>query len=120
MAKSKGLPKSGGRKKGTPNKRTQELHKAFEDISFDVPGELVKIVLKLEPAKRADVLLALMPYLYPKRKEVSVKEDSEKHIIVRTSIGDGGMLNQEIIDCDKDAEVALQYLPDLYKENEQN
>lgn len=83
MAKPKGSPKTGGRQKGTPNKRTQILQEILDELELDVPREIVRILNAadpgsddfhplngLSPKERSDILLNLMQYLYPKRKAV--------------------------------------------------
>lgn len=67
MNESKKVPGS-GRQKGTPNRRTQRLAEVLEEGGINVPLRLLRILPKLPPEKQADVLLGLMPYLYPKRK----------------------------------------------------
>ena len=68
MSKPIGSAKSGGRIKGTLNKKTQHLADAFEELNFSVLERLVELVPKLSIEKQADILLSLMSYLYPKRK----------------------------------------------------
>ncbi len=63
-----GHSKTGGRQKGTPNKKTALLHQTFERLSCDVPALIIEALPDLTPDKRVDVLLALMQYLYPKRR----------------------------------------------------
>lgn len=70
MAKEIGSLKTGGREKGTPNRKTFLLHEFFESVKFDLPLEIIKLLPTLPPEKQADVLMGLMSYLYPKRKPV--------------------------------------------------
>lgn len=77
MPRPTGLPKTGGRKSGTPNKKTALLHEALEAQGLDVPGRLAKLLPQLEPEKQADVLLELMSYLYPKRKALQINSHQE-------------------------------------------
>lgn len=74
-----GQKKTGGRKPGTPNKRTQVLSETLAQLGLDVPRELVRCLrikragaLALTVKERADILLQLMNYLYPKRKAVEL------------------------------------------------
>lgn len=78
MPRPEGLPKTGGRKRGTPNKKTAVLQDALKFHKIDVVAELSELLPQLEPAKRADVLISLMAYLYPKRRsvELSAQDDS--------------------------------------------
>lgn len=68
MGKPLGSEKTGGREKGTPNKRTLTLHKHFEEINFNIPNTIVELLPKLDPKDQAIVLLKLMEFIYPKRK----------------------------------------------------
>jgi len=79
MARPTGLPKTGGRKLGTPNKRSLRLNEIFNSLEFYIPSELVKLLPDLEVKDRAQVLLKLLEYVYPKRRpiELSVSETLE-------------------------------------------
>ena len=87
MAKfEKGKPKTGGRKKGTPNKKTQILTEILEEKGFCVVTNKLRIYKKaLNNFKndRSDfrfkyleiadsVPKDLMQYVYPKRKSIEV------------------------------------------------
>jgi len=67
MSRSPGFPKTGGRKKGTPNKKTLVLLERLHQNNFDVVDELVQIIPSLDKDKKVAVLLSLLPYLYAKR-----------------------------------------------------
>lgn len=70
MPRQPGASKTGGRHKGTPNKKTEGLRSCLDALELDVPGRIVEILPQLDPAKQVDVLLDLMNYLYPKRKAI--------------------------------------------------
>lgn len=55
-----------GRKRGTPNKKTVVLSALFESKGIDIPLKLLELIPQLTPEKQADILLNLLPYLYPK------------------------------------------------------
>ena len=71
---AKGI-KTGGRKKGTPNKKTTEL--------IELLGDYNPIVRLIEIAKdentsldmQVKINLDLMPYIYPKRKSIDMNAD---------------------------------------------
>ena len=67
-----GLPKTGGRKKGTPNRATLVVQEKLEAIGCDPLTELGKIAMdKMTPLEiRERCLTNLLPYIYPKRKPV--------------------------------------------------
>lgn len=80
MAWPTGTPrgeKTGGRKKGVPNKRTLQLTEALENLNFDVIERLAVLMPELTYEKQVDVCLGLMPYLYPKRKPISPNPDEQ-------------------------------------------
>jgi hypothetical protein len=60
--------KTGGRKKGTPNKRTVWLRDALSDVEFSWEEEFKNAYASSDFA-RLHVLTALLPYLAPKIKE---------------------------------------------------
>lgn len=70
--KGKTKPKTGGRQLGSPNKRTLMIQDALYKLGCDVPKSIVELLPSLSPDKKADVLLDLMSYLYPKRKAVEL------------------------------------------------
>lgn len=61
-------PQGSGRKKGTPNRRTQALQEIFEAHDFVIPEKIIEILPRLSIEKQAEILMDLMSYLYPKRK----------------------------------------------------
>lgn len=85
MASKPGRPKYGGRKKGTPNKKTEHLIETFKALNLDVPERIVELLPKLSPEKQAEVLLELMSYLYPKRKAIEVSEPGGEPVGTRAN-----------------------------------
>jgi hypothetical protein len=72
MARPKGLPKTGGRKSGTPNRDSQALIERLEALGCDPIEGLARIAL--DPATKIDLKVRcfaeLAQYVYPKRKAV--------------------------------------------------
>jgi len=68
----KGLPKTGGRKKGTPNRATVLLGEKLAANGYDPADELMRIAADVRTPLELSVHihLALLPYIYPKRKPV--------------------------------------------------
>lgn len=63
--------KTGGRTKGTPNKKTAALQEQIEKaLGGDLPSEVIKRILAMDPERAVAPLLDLMSYIYPKRKAV--------------------------------------------------
>ena len=66
--------KTGGRQKGTPNKKTKELLELMGDFS---PLESLLSIAKSDRTPidlKTKICLDLLGYIYPKRKSVETKE----------------------------------------------
>ena len=52
----------------------------LESLSVDLPTKILELLPTLVPEKQVDVLLHLMPYVYPKRKavELDIHDTSER------------------------------------------
>ena len=77
---AKGI-KTGGRKKGTLNKITQETRETFNILlsnNIDKMQEWIDDVGSKNPAKALDILLKLSEYVVPKLNRVEVVEEKEK------------------------------------------
>ena len=86
MPRCKGLPKTGGRAKGTPNRRTQNIMEKLEALGCDPIAGLAHIAMnkkqKLGVRKgvpvelRAQMYKELAQYVAPKRKaaEIEIQE----------------------------------------------
>jgi hypothetical protein len=85
--------KTGGRQKGTPNKRTADLAERLEALGCDPVGELASLAMDpaTEPALKARCYIDLLAYLYPKRKAVEVS-GAENPIVITFSDKDRGCL----------------------------
>lgn len=81
----KGLPKTGGRKKGTPNKRTLYKKKAAEIIrAGDDPVEFLVRLMKNEELAtgfRAQCARDAAPYIRPKLATVTLQGDADKPVV---------------------------------------
>ena len=78
MSKVEGSKKSGGRTKGTPNKKSLCLIQSLEENQINIVSELSKLLPMLGPDKKADVLMQLMSFVYPKRKAVELVLQDEQ------------------------------------------
>lgn len=76
MARPKGLPKSGGRKVGSLNKRTEDLLQIMEESGYNPLKSLLAKYNDLPPEEQLKIDLKLMEYVYPKLKEQSLMVDS--------------------------------------------
>ena len=63
--------KYGGRQKGTPNKLTKELRFYLKDIIYSELETLEDRMDELDPKVRIELLIKLMPYVFPKLESIS-------------------------------------------------
>lgn len=63
-------PEGSGRKKGTSNLKTLILRETLERVGFDIVQELKTLYPSLDAQTKAKVLLAFLPYLFPKPETV--------------------------------------------------
>jgi len=73
--------KTGGRKPGTPNKKTKELEQVIKmkHPTFDPVLEMIDLYNHPDtdiPTKK-DLLKSISPYLYPKRRSVSSDQETK-------------------------------------------
>jgi len=90
-----GLPKTGGRAKGTPNRSTLALREMLASLGCDLVEELVKIARlpNTSVGSKITIFTALLPYVHPKRKPAV---DSE-----RLDDDAPAMTREEMIVCAK-------------------
>jgi hypothetical protein len=75
--------KTGGRTKGTPNKKTEELVQRLADIGCD-PVEGMAVIAMDEanpPELRGRMYAELAQYLYPKRRATEIKTDDGPRVV---------------------------------------
>jgi len=93
-----GLPKTGGRRKGTPNRATSILQDKLTDLGCDPAEELVRIAQhpKTPTESKIHIYSTLLPYVYPKRK---LLEDSQEE---RATVNVQAMSPEEALDLARD------------------
>lgn len=74
MSRPKGLPKTGGRKKGTRNLKTLVLRESLGRVGFDIVQELYDLYPKLDSQTQAKILMSFLPFLFPKPAPVAVED----------------------------------------------
>jgi len=87
-----GLPKTGGRQKGTPNRDTLALTAKLDAISCDPLMELAKIGMNQQNPLdiRVRCLFEIASYVYPKRKPVDISNDQPTEFNVNTNLDHSG------------------------------
>lgn len=69
----KNRKKTGGRKKGTPNKKTLEFAAELEKLDFNAVQKAVELYHNTdEDGVKANILTNFFKYLYPQRKAIDV------------------------------------------------
>ncbi len=66
-----GTPKTGGRKKGTPNKTTAELRSWLTRLLKQQKRTIINDLAALEPKDRLQMLEKLMQYVIPKQQSIT-------------------------------------------------
>jgi hypothetical protein len=79
--------KTGGRRAGTPNKRTADLVKHLEALGCDPVDGMAQLAMNPAntPELRGKMYAELAGYLYPKRKAVEVKSEDGPSVIFQIS-----------------------------------
>jgi hypothetical protein len=87
-----GLPKTGGRQKGTPNRVTLALVEELDAIGCDPLIELAKIAMnEKNPIEiRVRCFSEIAPYVYPRRKPVDAPNHERPVINVNTNLDNSG------------------------------
>ena len=87
MSRPPGYPKTGGRQKGTPNKRpaifeSLEKIRTAEGVPIDMVKWFIKDLNDLPAMQRAELTLRFIEYLYPKQRNVEVSAGEGFKIIL--------------------------------------
>lgn len=77
-----GLGRLGGREKGTPNRKSLMVESLIDLDNINLPFEVLKCCENLKPLEKANVLLKLMEFIYPKRKAIALVpgDDSKEEV----------------------------------------
>src|SRR5690348_16727155 len=72
MSRPRGLPRTGGRTAGTPNRNTRALIEKLEELGCDPIEGLAKVALDptTKPELKVRCFAELAQYIYPKRKAI--------------------------------------------------
>ena len=80
-----GRQKTGGRKKGVPNKKSEELLESLIRNKIDPIAEISKILPTLPPKDQVSTLLSLLPYVYPKKKAIEFQGDFDGDLKIKST-----------------------------------
>lgn len=82
-----GLPKTGGRKKGTPNKMSASIRKRLEEQLEPFLDNLGLLIAKIEePKDRVQAITQILPYIAPKMATIDMKSEEEHNITIEQSL----------------------------------
>lgn len=78
-----GQPKSGGRKKGTPNRLTQDVAERLAALGCDPLEGMARLAMdpQSSPEFRFRCYAELLPYVYPKRKPMEIETETPADVI---------------------------------------
>lgn len=74
--------KTGGRKRGTPNRLTAELKQIVKNIVSMELDNMQELLEQLPPDKRIDLTIKLMQYVLPKNTSLNFADEPEKIEVV--------------------------------------
>jgi hypothetical protein len=81
--------KTGGRRAGTPNKRSLALCDKLAQLNLDPLAELVEMTKSQDVTVelRARILMDLMGYVYPKRKALQTRPPGMQPVVFNIDLG---------------------------------
>lgn len=77
MAKAKGTPKTGGRTKGTINKKTAAIRASLELVMNALEDNILDDLEKVNPSRRLQLYTDLMNYIKPKLSSTKNENDTK-------------------------------------------
>jgi hypothetical protein len=83
MPFEKGKPKTGGKKKGTPNKATTEIKVAYKNLienNLDNISTWLEQVAEKNPDRALSILIDLSEFVVPKLARTEMKHEGEMEI----------------------------------------
>ena len=84
VGRPKGLPKYGGRQKGTLNKRPYMLSE-LREAGIDVIKEIMSLMPQCSPDTQLQAWCSLLKYCYPQFKQVELNSEHKEHLMVTTA-----------------------------------
>ena len=75
MGRKKGTRKTGGRKKGTPNRVTNDVRQWLNELINNNRQQVERDLRALKPKERLQILEKYMQYTIPKMQSVQTKID---------------------------------------------
>jgi len=88
MGNRPGNPKTGGRKKGTPNKSKAEIREHISNIVSSNLEIVERDLRELKPEQRVKLIIELARFVIPQMKAVDLKSDIQPAFI-QLNLGEG-------------------------------
>jgi hypothetical protein len=90
--------KTGGRKKGTPNRVTSTLREGIAQAAadYDMIKKLFDDIETLDPLDRVKARIALLPYLLPRLQTISIQETTTLEDFVNMPVEERRALISEL------------------------
>jgi hypothetical protein len=82
MGFNKGRKKTGGRRRGTPNKSTKHLRACISDIIESELESFSEKLNQLDPKQRVDTIIKLLPYVMSKIPLEEEEESDKRHFTI--------------------------------------
>lgn len=76
MPRPKGTPKTGGRKKGTPNRHPPELKATIYAFAANAWEQIPELLQHVTPAERLQFIARILPFAIAKKTEISIQEET--------------------------------------------
>ena len=80
--------KTGGRKKGTPNRVSGDMKAVLASFASDYynTGEFLKDFFDLEPKDRLDIFTKILPYFMPKMQAVQADINADTKLTIEDTL----------------------------------
>jgi hypothetical protein len=101
-----GLPKTGGRARGTPNRATRTVAEKLEALGCDPIEGMARIAMDENNSAetRGRYYSELAQYVFPKRKPIEISNEESLVINVNTSLDNSGDSSDVRDKCKPDAQ----------------
>ena len=86
MPRKKGSEKTGGRKKGTPNKINKQTKEVISDLVEGLTEQVIRDIADLEPRDRIAVWIKLTEYILPKPQRVDVTLTGNQNVSIAETL----------------------------------